>query len=113
MNLDVPEAPTVVAGSPPQNSIAPAIPPQIDKMATFVSWETRATLGSSQVVPVTACGFTEVFAGERAFTGVLRSRRVLVVSTGEDSVAVVKRKSVSERTLVEICMLKRVSVDCN
>jgi hypothetical protein len=28
VNLDVPEAPTVVLGFPPQNSIFPAIPPQ-------------------------------------------------------------------------------------
>ena len=38
--------------------MVPAIPPQIERMATFVSWETRATVGSIHVVPVTAVGST-------------------------------------------------------
>ena len=58
VNSLVPLAPIVVAGFPPQNSMVPAIPPQIERMATFVSWETRATVGSMHVVPVTAVGST-------------------------------------------------------
>lgn len=40
VNFAVPDAPVVVAGSPPQNSIVPAMPPQMLRMATLISWLT-------------------------------------------------------------------------
>lgn len=41
MNLAVPEAPVVFVGFPPHCSIFPAIPPQIERRATLMSWSTR------------------------------------------------------------------------
>jgi hypothetical protein len=35
-NLDEPDTPVVEAGLPPQNSMLPAMPPQMDRMATLV-----------------------------------------------------------------------------
>jgi len=40
VNLAVPLSPTVVLGLPPQNSMVPAMPPQMESMATFWSWKT-------------------------------------------------------------------------
>jgi hypothetical protein len=78
VNLLVPLAPTVDAGFPPHFSIVPAIPPQIERMATFVSWVFRFRPGSVHVVPVTASGLTFVLAGDRA-----TSRRLGGENVGE------------------------------
>jgi hypothetical protein len=86
VNFEVPEAPVVEVGLPWHFWMEPAIPPQIERMATFVScvlrelmrgqyqlrpgmagegngWERSTyTSGSLQVVSVTASGLTVVLA---------------------------------------------------
>lgn len=37
VSFEVPNAPTVLVGLPPQNSMAPDMPPQIERIATSVS----------------------------------------------------------------------------
>jgi len=56
VNLAVPDWPTVVEGLPPQNSMVPAMPPQMASSATFWSWKTMFPV-LEQVVPVIAFGF--------------------------------------------------------
>lgn len=65
VSFEVPDAPTVLVGLPPQNSIVPEMPPQIDRRATLVSWVLSAALGSLHTVPVTALGLTFVLPGSR------------------------------------------------
>lgn len=55
---EVPLWPVVEVGFPPQNSMVPAMPPQMERMATFVECVFRAAVGSRQVVPVTSAPVT-------------------------------------------------------
>jgi len=104
VNAAVPLAPVVVAGLPPQNSIDPAIPPQIARTATLMSCETNVVAGSVHVVPVTALGFTASLA--RSFSGaaknvVARERRVREVNVRENIICIVCNKTSVWETIKE------------
>lgn len=45
VNFDVPDVPVVDAGAPPHFVIAPAMPPQIPRMATLVEWVSNLLVG--------------------------------------------------------------------
>jgi hypothetical protein len=62
VNFDVPLAPTVVEGLPLHFWMVPAMPPQMERMATFVSCEFRPDTEGLQTVLETASGFNGVFA---------------------------------------------------
>lgn len=42
VNCDPPDVPMVDAGLPSHFSMVPAMPPQMDRIATFVSWKSSA-----------------------------------------------------------------------
>lgn len=65
VSFEVPDAPTVLVGLPPQDSIVPDMPPQMDRRATLVSCVLSAVVGSLQTVPLTAFGLTFVLPGSR------------------------------------------------
>lgn len=82
----------------------PAIPPQMERIATLVSCVSKSTEGSVQTVPVTASGLTEVFAGSRArtrFGGLRISVEAVLVPSGRSGEKSQKRGEASD------CVAKR------